>query len=102
MAVGASSARAFPLGVFSAWAHLGVTDTIQLLHGVIESLTSTAAGATVVVGVDDVHLLDDLSIFVVHQIVQRGAAKVVLTVLDDEPIPDTVQEIWRGGRFNPA
>ena len=100
LAVGASSARAIPLGVFSAWAQSGVTDTIQLLHGVIESLTSAAAGATVVVGVDDVHLLDDLSIFVVHQIVQRGAAKVVLTVLDDEPIPDTVQEIWRGGRFN--
>ena len=100
LAVGASSARAIPLGVFSAWAQSGVTDTIQLLHGVIESLTSAAAGATVVVGVDDVHLLDDLSIFVVHQIVQRAAAKVVLTVLDGEPIPDTVQEIWRGGRFH--
>ena len=100
LAVGASSARAIPLGVFSAWAQSGVTDTIQLLHGVIESLTSAAGGATVVVGVDDVHLLDDLSIFVVHQIVQRGAAKVVLTVLDGEPIPDTVQEIWRGGRFH--
>src|SRR5436309_13961931 len=65
-AVGASSARAVPLGVFSAWTQSGGTDTVQLLRGVIESLTSTATGATVVVGVDDVHLLDDLSIFVVH------------------------------------
>jgi DNA-binding CsgD family transcriptional regulator len=101
LAVGASSARAIPLGVFSAWAQSGVTDTVHLLRGVIESLTSAAAaGATVVVAVDDVHLLDDLSIFVVHQIVQRGAAKVLLTVLDGEPIPDAVQEIWRGGRFD--
>jgi DNA-binding CsgD family transcriptional regulator len=100
LAVGASSARAIPLGVFSAWAQSGVTDTVQLLRGVIESLTSSAAGATVVVGVDDVHLLDDLSIFVLHQIVQRGAAKLILTVLDGEPIPDAVQEIWRGGRFD--
>jgi DNA-binding CsgD family transcriptional regulator len=101
LAVGASSARAIPLGVFSAWAQSGVTDTVQLLRGVIESLTSAAAaGATVVVAVDDVHLLDDLSIFVVHQIVQRGAAKVLLTVLDGQPIPDAVQEIWRGGRFD--
>jgi DNA-binding CsgD family transcriptional regulator len=99
LAVGASSARAIPLGVFSAWAQSGVTDTVQLLRGVIESLTSAATGATVVVGVDDVHLLDDLSIFVVHQIVQRGAAKVMLTVLDGEPVPDAVQEIWKGGRF---
>jgi DNA-binding CsgD family transcriptional regulator len=100
LAVGASSARAIPLGVFSAWAQSGVTDAVQLLRGVIESLTSAAAGATVVVAVDDVHLLDDLSLFVVHQIVQRGAAKVLLTVLDGQPIPDAVQEIWRGGRFD--
>ena len=52
------------------------------------------------VGVDDVHLLDDLSIFVLHQIVQRGAAKLLLSVLDGEPISDAVQEIWRGGRFD--
>jgi hypothetical protein len=100
LAVGTSSARAIPLGVFSAWAQSGVTDTVQLLRGVIESLTSAAAGATVVVCVDDVHLLDDLSIFVVHQIVQRGAAKVMLTVLDGEPIPAALQEIWKVGRFD--
>ena len=52
-----------------------------------------------VVGVDDVHLLDDLSTFVVHQIVQRGAAKVVLTVRDGEPIPAGTQELWKAGQF---
>ncbi len=100
LAVGASSARAIPLGVFSAWAQSDVTDGVQLLRGVIESLTSAPVGVDVVLGVDDVHLLDDLSIFMVHQIVQRGAAKVILTVPDGEPIPDAVQEIWRGGRFD--
>ena len=100
LAVGTSSARAIPLGVFSAWAQSDVTDTVQLLRGVIESLASAAAGATVVVGVDDVHLLDDLSIFVVHQIVQRGAAKVILTIRDGEPIAPAVQEIWKVGRFD--
>jgi DNA-binding CsgD family transcriptional regulator len=52
-----------------------------------------------VVGVDDVHLLDDLSAFVLHQIVQRAAAKVVLTVRDGEPIPAAVQEVWKDGQF---
>ena len=66
----------------------------------IESLTSAAPGSTVVVGVDDVHLLDDLSIFVLHQIVQRGAAKVMLTVRDGEPIPAGIQEVWRAGQFD--
>jgi len=98
-AVGTSSAREIPLGAFTAWAPSGVTDTVQLLRGVIESLTAASSGATVVVCVDDVHLLDDLSIFVVHQIMQRGAAKLLLTVRDGEAIPAVVQEIWKGGRF---
>ena len=78
-AVGTSLARALPLGAFTAWAQSGATETVQLVRGVIESLTAAPAGTSVVVGVDDVHLLDDLSIFVVHQIVQRNAAKVMLT-----------------------
>ncbi len=98
-AVGTSSARAIPLGTFTAWAQSGVTDTVQLVRGVMESLTAAPAGATVVVGVDDVHLLDDLSTFVVLQLVQRTAAKVILTVRDGEPVPAAVQEIWKVGRF---
>lgn len=99
-AVGTTAARTIPLGAFTAWARSGVTDTVQLVHGVIESLTAAPAGSQVVVAVDDVHLLDDLSTFVVEQIVQGGSAKVVLTVRDGEPIPAAVQEIWRVGEFN--
>jgi DNA-binding CsgD family transcriptional regulator len=99
-AVGTTSARTVPLGAFTAWAQSGVTDTVELVRGVIESLTAAPADTTVVVVVDDVHRLDDLSTFVVQQIVQRGAAKVVLTVRDGEPIPAAVQEIWRGGEFD--
>ena len=97
--VGTSSARAIPLGAFTAWAQPGVTDTVQLLRGVIESVTAAPSGATVVVGVDDVHLLDDLSTFVVLQIVQRGLAKLILTVRDGEPIPSAITEIWKVGQF---
>jgi DNA-binding CsgD family transcriptional regulator len=99
-AIGTSSARTLPLGAFTAWAQSGVTDTVQLVRGVIESLTAAPAGTTVVVAVDDVHRLDDLSTFVVQQIVQRGAAKVVLTVRDGEPIPAAVEDIWSGGEFD--
>ncbi len=99
-AVGTSSARTLPLGAFTAWAQSGVTNTVQLVRGVIEALTAAPAGSAVVVGVDDVHLLDDLSTFVVAQIVQRGAAKVVLTLRDGEPIPTAVREIWRISQFD--
>ena len=100
LAVGTSSARAIPLGAFTAWAQPGVTDTVELLRRAIESVSSAASGTPVVVAVDDVHLLDDLSTFVVQQIVQRGAAKVMLTVLNSEPIPAAVREIWKLGQFD--
>ena len=98
--VGTSSARALPLGAFTAWAQSGGTHSVRLVRGVIESVTAAAPGTPVVVGVDDVHRLDDLSTFVVHQIVQRAAAKVVLTLRDGEPISTGVQELWKVGRFD--
>ncbi len=96
--VGTSAGQSIPLGAFTAWTQPGVTDTVQLVRGVIESLT--ASGSATVIAVDDAHRLDDLSAFVVNQIVQRGAAKVILTLLDGEPVPAAVREISDAGRFD--
>jgi hypothetical protein len=98
-AVGTASARDVPLGAFAPWAGSAVTDTLAAVRGVIAALTASPAPTRVVVGVDDAHLLDDLSVFVVHQIVQRSAAKVVLTVRDGERIPPGLQELWTGAGF---
>ena len=53
-----------------------------------------------VLGVEDAPLLDDLSIFVAHQIVQRGGAKVVFTVRNGEPVPAAIQEVLKQGQFD--
>ena len=98
--VGTSSARALPLGALASWAGPEGGESFQLVRGMIESLTSASPGNRVVVGVDDVHLLDDLSTFVVHQIVQRAAAKVVLTIRDGVTIPDGTRELWKVGQFD--
>lgn len=98
-AVGTSSARKLPAGAFAAWVKPEVTDSLKLVRSVIDALTSTPDGGRVVVGVDDVHLLDDLSTFVVHQIVHRRAAKVVLTVRDGDPVSPATREIWNNDRF---
>ena len=91
--VGTSCGRGIPLGALAAWAGLAGGDSLHLVCEVIESLTAASSGAPVVVGVDDPHLLDDLSMFVLQQIVQRGVAKVLLTERDDEPIAVGVQEL---------
>jgi predicted ATPase len=99
-AVGTMSARKLPLGAFAPWAGSAGTDRLQLVRGVIDSVTAAPTGSAVVLGVDDVHLLDELSTFVLHQIVQREAAKVVLTVREGERVPTEIYEIWRNGQFD--
>jgi DNA-binding CsgD family transcriptional regulator len=98
--VGTSSARSIPLGALSAWAEPAADDNLELIRGVVASLTSPSAGKAVVLGVDDVALLDDLSTFVVHQIIQRRAAKVVLTIRGGEPVPAATRELWNGEQFD--
>jgi DNA-binding CsgD family transcriptional regulator len=98
--VGTSSARGLPLGALVSWAGMADSDGLHLVSHVIESLTAATRDKTVVVGVDDSHLLDDLSLFVLHQIVQRRAAKLVLTIREDEPIPIGIQELWKAGQFD--
>jgi hypothetical protein len=58
-------------GCFHGVGPVGCHRYRSVVAGVIESLTAPSSGAMVVLCVDDVHLLDDLSIFVVYQIVQR-------------------------------
>jgi DNA-binding CsgD family transcriptional regulator len=98
--VGTSSARALPLGAFAACAPSAVTDQLELVRSVIDAVTASSPGAVVALGVDDVHLLDDLSTFVLHQIIHRRAAKVVLTIRDGDPISAATQELWGAGQFD--
>ena len=96
--VGTAAARELPLGAFAAWAGDPDGDRLQLVRGVIQAVTSTPTGAPALLGVDDAHLLDDLSAFVLHQVVQRGAARVVLTVREGDPIPETWGILYASGR----
>ncbi|AGB26423.1 response regulator containing a CheY-like receiver domain and an HTH DNA-binding domain [Mycobacterium sp. JS623] len=97
--VATTAARALPLGAFASFVGSAPSDMLQLVRGVIEALTAARQGAVVIVAVDDVHLLDDLSTFVLQQIVQRRAAKVVVTAREGEPIPAGLQEMWTHDSF---
>ena len=94
-----ASARALPLGAFAEWTDSGSADTLSTVHGVIDHLASTPAGTKPVIGVDDGHLLDDLSAFVVLQLVQRRLAPVVVTVRTGEPVPDALSALWKDGHL---
>lgn len=92
---GTESARGIPLGVF---AHLvgsaTSTDPVTYLSAARESLL--ADGHTVV-GVDDAHLLDELSATLLHQLAIDRAVHLIATVRSGEPVPDAITSLWKDG-----
>lgn len=90
-----ASARSVPLGVFAEFASSFGEDPLRRVHEVITALTDDRPGRATVVGVDDAHLLDEQSALVVHQLVQRKAAMVVLTMRNGESAPDAVTSLYK-------
>lgn len=89
------SSRSIPLGVF---AHLvGPTasrDATALLASARESLVSQGNS---IVGVDDAHLLDELSATLLHQLAVDQTGHILATVRTGEPVPDAVTSLWKDG-----
>lgn len=90
---GTESARSIPLGVF---AHLvgpsTSSDPVTYLAAARESLLSAG---DVVIGVDDAHLLDELSATLLHQLAIDRAVHIVATVRSGEAVPDAVTSLWK-------
>lgn len=92
---GTESARSIPLGAFAnVVAPAAARDTIGVLSAARESLLSRGS---LVLGVDDAHLLDPLSATLLHQLALDGDARIVVTVRSGESPPDAVTSLWKDG-----
>ena len=87
---GTVAAQSIPLGAFTQWADRLNGHPLQLVGSVIAAVAATTSNAPVVVAVDDAHWLDNLSAFVMQQLVLRGAAKVIAIIRTGAPTPDAV------------
>lgn len=84
----------------AAFAHLldGVRttdDPIESSAAVVRALTARARGRRVVLGIDDAHLLDNLSAAIVAQLVAHPKFVVVATMRTGEPAPDAMTALWK-------
>lgn len=93
--VGTASARGVPLGAFADIASDFGPDPLRRVREVITALIGDRQPRDVVVGIDDAHLLDDLSAFTVHQLVTRRLATVIMTTRSGETPPDAIIAIWK-------
>jgi DNA-binding NarL/FixJ family response regulator len=92
---GTESARSIPLGVF---AHLigaaSSRDPIAFLATAREAIIGEGHS---VIGVDDAHLLDQLSATLLHQLALDGSVRIVATVRTGEVVPDAITSLWKDG-----
>ena len=96
MDVGTESARPLPLGAFTAAISGAMSDVFDV-HRVVNSFVAQQRQGSVVVGVDDAHLLDGLSAHVVYQLAQARGARLVVTVRTGGAEPDAVTALWKDG-----
>ncbi|WP_448639879.1 LuxR C-terminal-related transcriptional regulator [Geodermatophilus sp. URMC 63] len=98
-AVATGAAALVPLG---ALAHLlpavddGATG-LALLQQATAAIAGDGTGPTPVLGVDDAHLLDQMSVTLLHQLAASGAVTLVLTVRTDAEQPDPSAPLWKDG-----
>jgi DNA-binding NarL/FixJ family response regulator len=91
------SSRGIPLGAMAHLVSLSTSrDQIALMASARESLV---AEENTVIGVDDAHLLDQLSATLLHQIAVDRAGSILATIRSGEPVPDAVTALWKDGHL---
>jgi hypothetical protein len=96
---GTVAAQSVPLGACAQRADRLEGNPLQLVGSVIAKVTASPNGAPVLVVVDDARLLDNLSAFVLQQLVLRRAATVIATIRTGAPAPDAVTALWKDGHL---
>lgn len=71
-------------------------DPVQVL---LRARASIATRGPVVLAIDDAHLLDALSLTLLHQLTEEETVRIVVTVRGGEPEPDGLSALWRTGRI---
>lgn len=70
-------------------------DLLWALRRLRAAVVERAAGAPLVLAVDDAHLLDEASATLVRQVGASGDARLLLTVRSGSPCPDAIASLWR-------
>ncbi|MBN9238821.1 MAG: hypothetical protein BGO97_03965 [Micrococcales bacterium 70-64] len=69
-------------------------DSVVLFEQVRRAVEGRAEGRRVVILIDDLSLLDSLSLAVVTQLLAAGAARLIATVRNGDPLPDAILSMW--------
>ena len=88
-----------PLGAFLA--QLAGTERLltPMFAEIRDRIKERANGAPILLSVDDVHLLDDTSAVLIHQMVTAGEAQLLATLRTGQLAPREVLDLWQRGEL---
>ncbi|MDQ1701906.1 MAG: hypothetical protein QOF57_1158, partial [Frankiaceae bacterium] len=99
--IGTESSKGLPLAAF---AHLlrappprAVAHPSAMLQDAVAQLVGVAPPGGLIVGVDDAHLLDDVSATLVHHLARTPSVRLVVTVRSGPAAPDAITALWKDG-----
>ncbi|ORA31439.1 LuxR C-terminal-related transcriptional regulator [Mycobacterium aquaticum] len=95
--VGTESARSLPLGAFTGAISQDMCDPLPSVRRLIDSFVAQQHQRRSMIGVDDAHLLDELSAHVLHQLAQARGVRLVVTARTGGAAPDAVTALWKDG-----
>src|SRR3954463_13947111 len=97
-AAASSAAAAVPLGALAPLLPVREApsaDPLALLQTAPPTLAGDRTGPRPVLGVDDAHLLDPLSVTLLHQLAATGNVTLVLTVRTHPAVSDPSAHLWK-------
>ena len=89
-----------PHGALHAGGPGGIDDRADMIRRSAAALLEKAGTQRLVILVDDVHLLDDVSATLIHQLASRNLAFVLATLRTGESTmstPDSITTLWKDG-----
>ena len=92
-----TSTASVPFGVFGSFLDVGNPNRSQteVLVWAAREIERVADSRSVLLVVDDAHLLDDGSASLVHHLVVTGQVRALVTVRSGVPAPDAVGALWK-------
>lgn len=90
------AARSVPLGAFADWLPSDVDDPTRAVGRIVDRLMGEDS-STVLLVVDDAHLLDAASVFLVQRVIDRCPARVLLTLRGSTGTGGAAACLWRSG-----
>ncbi|WP_394215251.1 AAA family ATPase [Brachybacterium vulturis] len=89
---GSTAAHPLPLGAFAGLLDVASGEAPDTIARTLDELSRRRP---LVLAVDDAHRLDEHSAIVLHRVVARQLAPVVVTMRTGEPAPDVVVSLWK-------